>query len=49
MEEGRQVSVHVPASWEARVREWVERDRSIRALLLELSGLYLKRLRERKG
>ena len=45
---GKQISVHVPAAWESRVREWIERDREIRSLLLEISTAYLQRLRARK-
>jgi len=48
MQRGRQVSLYVPAAWEGRVRQWVGRDREIRKLLVELSGLYTERLRRRK-
>lgn len=45
--QGRQRSVYVPGAWEGRVREWIDRDREIRRLLLEISAFYLARLRER--
>ena len=48
MENGKQVSIHVPAAWEERVRKWLDRDREVRELLLELSAFYAARLRERK-
>jgi len=48
MDGGKQISVHVPATWESRVREWIERDQEIRSLLLEISTVYLRRLRTRK-
>lgn len=48
VEKGRQISIHVPAPWEPVVREWVERDRRVRDLLLELSAMYRDRLRNRE-
>ena len=48
VDQGRQIPLHVPAAWQERVQEWVERDREIRSLLLKLSALYTARLRERK-
>jgi len=48
VERGRQVSIHVPAIWEARVRVWLERDREIRRLLGQLAALYSARLKARK-
>jgi len=48
VEKGRQVSIHIPSEWEPRVRAWVERDREARSLLLEISRLYVQRLRARK-
>jgi hypothetical protein len=48
VEKGRQVSIHVPSEWEPTVRAWVERDREARSLLLEISRLYVQRLRARK-
>jgi hypothetical protein len=37
---GRQNNFGVPASWEGRLREWIERDREVRKLLLEISKIY---------
>ncbi|MGH7377208.1 MAG: DUF6788 family protein [Candidatus Methylomirabilales bacterium] len=48
IEGGRQRSVYVPAAWVGRVQEWIERDRDLRALLLEISSLYVARLRGRR-
>lgn len=48
VQEGRQLSLHVPSEWEARVREWLDRDREIRRLLAEISSGYVARLRERR-
>ena len=48
MVEGRQRAVHVPADWVERIREWIERDREFRALLGEVSALYVERLRSRE-
>lgn len=48
VENGRQIAVHIPTEWESRVRSWVERDREVRSLLLEISRMYVQRLRERK-
>jgi hypothetical protein len=49
VQEGRQRSLHVPAEWEVRVREWLERDREVRRLLAEISDGYVARLKERRG
>ena len=48
VQEGRQISVHVPASWGERVREWIGRDQEIRDLLARISDVYCERLRQRK-
>jgi hypothetical protein len=48
LSEGRQRSVYVPAAWEGRVREWIECDRQVRRLLLQISDFYVVRLRERR-
>lgn len=48
VEGGKQVSIHVPATWEARVRAWLGRDREIRQLLSRLAAMYTSRLRRRK-
>jgi len=40
--------VYIPKAWEERVREWVDRDKEIRELLLELSRTCIQRLRDRK-
>lgn len=45
---GRQHHFGVPPSWEARLREWIERDREVRRLLLEISGMYRDRFCNRK-
>lgn len=47
-EGGKQTSLHVPASWEDRVREWLSRDQEVRQLLLELATVSTGRLRNRK-
>jgi hypothetical protein len=47
-EEGRTRMVYIPKAWEERVREWVERDKEIRAILLELSRVCVDRLRNRE-
>jgi hypothetical protein len=49
MVDGRQRAVHVPADWVERMREWIERDREVRALLGELSALSVERLRDRES
>ena len=48
MQKDRQISLHVPASWEGRVREWIKRDREVRELLVDISTHYVARLRKRK-
>lgn len=48
-EGGRTHMVYIPKAWEERVREWVTRDKELREVLLELSRLSVKRLREREG
>jgi hypothetical protein len=47
-DKGKQVSLHVPASWEERVRGWLSRDQEIRQLLLDLATVSTERLRNRK-
>jgi len=47
-ERGTVRSVYVPTAWVARVQEWIDRDRQIRDLLLEISSHCLVRLRRRK-
>ena len=47
-EDGRTRMVYIPRAWEDRVREWVERDKEIRAHLAALSRLCVERLRHRK-
>ena len=42
--EGRVHQVHVPASLEAQVRQWVATDHTVRSLLDEVSRLTLERL-----
>lgn len=49
VQEGRQRSLHVPAEWERRIREWLERDREVRRLLAEISEGYVARLKDRRG
>jgi len=44
---GRQNNFGVPPSWEARLREWIERDREVRKLLLTVSGMYRDRFLHR--
>jgi hypothetical protein len=46
--DGKRTSVYVPADWETRVREWVERYGEIRGLLDQLSRASLTRLRKRQ-
>ena len=48
VEGGRQVSLHVPAVWEARVRAWLKRDQEIRQILGQLAAMYSARLKARK-
>ena len=48
MQKDRQISLHVPASWGGRVREWIKRDREVRELLVDISTHYVARLRKRK-
>jgi hypothetical protein len=47
-EDGRTRMVYIPKAWEHRVREWVERDKEVRALLLDLSRQHVEKLRQRK-
>lgn len=49
VQEGQQRSLHVPAEWEARIREWLDRDREVRRLLAEISDGYVARLKDRQG
>ena len=48
VQKGRQISLHVPAVWQTRVRAWIDRDREIRKLLLHISTRYAEKLRQRK-
>ena len=48
VQDGKQLSLHVPAGWEERVRKWIGRDQEIRHLLARLSDVYCERLRQRK-
>ena len=47
-EEGRTRMVYIPKAWEDRVRKWVERDKQIREILLDLSRTCVQRLRKRE-
>lgn len=47
VQEGCQRSLHVPAEWEVRIREWLQRDREVRRLLAEISDGYVARLKDR--
>ena len=47
-ENGRTRMVYIPKAWEERVREWVERDKQIREVLLELSRVCVERLKNRE-
>jgi hypothetical protein len=46
--EGKRRMVYVPASWEERVRNWVDRYAQVRDALGELSQACLKRLENRE-
>lgn len=46
---GKRRMIYVPADWEARVRQWVERQGQVRELIEEISLMYLKRLQNREG
>jgi hypothetical protein len=46
--DGKHKMIYVPADWEQRVREWVERYSQARSLLQEISSANLKRLQNRK-
>jgi hypothetical protein len=48
VQDGKQLSIHVPDSWEERVRQWIGRDQEIRQLLTQLSDVYCEQLRNRK-
>jgi len=45
---GKHRTVYIPAAWEESVRQWAQRHGEVRAVLEQLSLLYLDRLRERK-
>lgn len=47
VEGGCQRTVYVPKDWAPRVQRWIDRDREIRSLLLEISSGYLARIRKR--
>ena len=47
--DGRTHMVYIPKVWEQRVREWVQRDKEIREILLDLSRVCIDRLRNREG
>ena len=46
--DGRTHMVYIPKAWEERVRDWVERDKEIREILHELSGVCIERLKNRE-
>jgi len=41
--------LYVPAEWEHRVTEWVDRYGDVRELLTEISKSFVRRLLEHKG
>lgn len=46
---GKARMVYIPASWEPRVRQWVERYGEVRELLEQMSLKCLERLQQREG
>jgi len=48
MDGGKQISVHVPAAWESRVRSGSSGTGRSGLCFCEISAVYLQRLRERK-
>lgn len=46
--DGKHKMIYVPAAWEDRVKQWVERYSQARSLLQEISAANLKRLQNRK-
>lgn len=47
--DGKARMIYIPASWEARVRGWVERYSEVREVLEQLSLKCLERLEHREG
>ena len=45
---GKRRMIYVPAAWEGRVREWVDRHGEIREVLEKISQYCLRRLKDRK-
>lgn len=45
----RRQMLYVPAEWEHRVTEWVDRYGDVRELLTEISKSFVRRLLEHKG
>jgi|SRR5215469_5501602 len=46
--EGKHKMIYVPADWEQRIKDWVDRYSQARTLLQEISAANLKRLQNKK-